>query len=433
MSRTAKNKKNKKILQTPKGMHDILPSEQPFWEKIDQNLEKIAEFYNFLKIDTPILESIELFERPLGEASEVVEKQMFVLKTKGGDSLVLRPEGTAPIARSYIQHGLSHVAQPLKLYYFGPMFRYEQPQSGRYRQFHQAGFEIISNRDDDPIYDVQVILVCYRLIESLKIKNFRIEVNSIGCKVCRPVYRHKLRDFYKGKEKDLCKDCQRRLKTNPLRVLDCKDSDCKERKQSAPIMLDNLCNNCTKHFKMVLEYLDELKLPYTLNHQLVRGFDYYNRTVFEIFTEGFDFAIAAGGRYDYLVEILGGRNASGVGGAVGLERLIEIIKSQNLALVAKEKPKIALIHIGDLAKKKSLGLIEKLRMAGVGVIDTLGKDMLKAQLRFADKIDSPLALILGQKEAVEENIIIRDMKTGAQETVPVEKLADAIKKKLKST
>jgi len=431
MPRIAKNKKNQKILQTPKGTHDILPSEQPLWEKIDQGLKKVAEFYNFLKINTPILEDMELFERPLGEASDVVEKQMFVLKTKGGDTLVLRPEGTAPIVRSYIQHGLSHVAQPLKLYYFGPMFRYEQPQAGRYRQFHQAGFEIISNRDDDPIYDIQVILACYRLIESLKIKSLRVEVNSIGCKVCRPAYRRKLKDFYKGKEKNLCGDCQRRLKSNPLRVLDCKDLDCKEFKQSAPILLDNLCNNCTKHFKTVLEYLDELKLPYALNHQLVRGFDYYNRTVFEIFAEGFNFALAAGGRYDYLAEILGGHNSPGVGGAVGLERLIEIIKSQNIILVAKEKPKIALIHIGDLAKKKSLGLIERLRMAGVAVVDTLGKDMLNAQLRFANKIDSPLALILGQKEAVEENIIIRDMKTGAQETVTLEKLADAIKKKLK--
>lgn len=418
----------KPTLHSPKGMHDILPADQPIWEKIRRAVKDVADFYNYLKIDTPMLENIQLFERPLGETSDVVAKQMFVIKTKGGDQLVLRPEGTASIARAYIQHGLSHVAQPLKLHYIGPMFRYEQPQAGRFRQFYQSGFEIVSN-DNDPIYDAQVILACYRMIEGLKIKNLRIEVNSIGCKNCRPVYRKKLVDYYKNKDKKLCKDCRYRLSSNPMRLLDCKDPNCKELKTDAPIFLDSLCTPCSRHFKSVLEYLEEIKLPYLLNHHLVRGFDYYTKTVFEIFSDGFDFAIAAGGRYDYLIEMLGGRLSPGVGGAIGLDRLVEIIKTANINLGIKSKPKIALIHIGELAKKKSLSLIEMLRDEGIDVFDLLGKESLNGQFRLANKMESKFALIVGQKEAVEESAIIRDMTTGAQETVMLNKLAKAIKKR----
>ncbi|MEK7590562.1 MAG: histidine--tRNA ligase [Patescibacteria group bacterium] len=419
----------KQILHNPKGMHDILPSDQPIWEKIHRAVKEVADFYNYLKIDTPILENIQLFERPLGETSDVVAKQMFVVKTKGGDQLVLRPEGTASIARAYIQHGLSHVAQPLKLRYTGPMFRYEQPQAGRFRQFYQSGFEIVSN-DNDPIYDAQVISACYRTIEELKIKNLRVEINSIGCKNCRPAYKKKLSDYYKNKDKKICKDCRYRLSSNPLRLLDCKDPNCKELKADAPIFLDSLCIPCSRHFKSVLEYLEEIKIPYLLNHHLARGFDYYTKTVFEIFAEGFDFAIAAGGRYDYLIEMLGGRLSPGVGGAIGLDRLVEIIKIANINLGIKLKPKIALIHIGELAKKKSLSLIEMLRGEGIDVFDLLGKESLTGQFRLANKMESKLALIVGQKEAVEESAIIRDMKTGAQETVMSNKLAKAIKKRI---
>lgn len=428
MPRKAKTKPTP--LQTPKGMHDILPQDQPLWNKIRRTVDEVSEFYNFLRIDTPIVEDVKLFERPLGEESDVVQKEMYTLKTKGGASLVLRPEGTAPIARAYIQHGLSHLAQPMKLVYIGPMFRHEQPQAGRFRQFYQAGFEILSS-DDDPVYDAQVILSCYRLIEDLKIKNLKIEINTIGCKVCRPGYKKRLADFYKGHEKEICKDCKKRLSVNPLRLLDCKNESCQAVKQSAPIILDNLCSSCTGHFKSVLEYLDELAVPYVLNQHLVRGFDYYTKTVFEMFVEGFDFAVASGGRYDYLVEMLGGKHTPGVGGAVGLDRLVTVIKEKNINLGIKAKPKISLIHIGELAKKKSLGLIEELRKSKIGVIEALGKESLKAQLRYADKMESPLALILGQKEAVEENIILRDMKTGAQETVALNKLVTAIKKRLK--
>lgn len=420
----------KKIIQSVKGMHDILPADQLYWEKISQKVKKVTDYYNFQKIDTPMVEYAELFERPLGETSEVVEKQMFFVKGKSGDRMVLRPEATAPIVRSYIEHGLSHLPQPLKLYYQGPMFRYEQPQSGRLRQFHQTGFEIISG-EDDPVYDAQIILVCARLLDELKLKNYSIQINSIGDRICRPNYRKKLVEYYKNKEKSLCPDCRRRLKINPLRLLDCKEAICVELRKEAPIFLDNLCSYCRKHFKAVLEYLEELNLTYALNPHLVRGFDYYTNTVFEIFHEGFDFAIAAGGRYNYLIDLLGGRSASGVGGALGVERLIEVIKGKNINLGRQPKPKIFLLYIGELAKKRSLSILENLRQANIDVLESLGKESFKAQLKAADKAGSPLALIFGQQEAFEDSIIIRDMKTGAQETVQLRKLTDVLKRKLK--
>lgn len=418
------------LITAPKGMHDILPPDQPVWDKIRRTAKDTADYYNFLRIDTPILEKAELFGRSLGATSDVIEKQMYLLKSKGGDELALRPEGTAPIARAYIEHGLSHLGQPLKLYYEGPMFRYEKPQAGRVRQLHQFGFEIISN-ENDAVYDAQIILACYRSLQDLKIKELNLQINSIGCARCRPNYRKRLVDYYKHKEKSLCVDCRRRLKLNPLRLLDCKEQQCIEMKKDAPNILDNLCSDCKKHFKKVLEFLEEVNLPYSLNHYLVRGLDYYTKTVFEIFAEGVNFALAGGGRYDYLFDIIGGRSAVGVGGAVGMDRLIEVVKAKNVNLLGKPKSKIYLVHVGDLAKIKALGLVEILREANIDVLESLGRDSLRGQLKAADKAGSALALIVGQQEVFEQSVMMRDMKTGAQETVPVKKIIDAIKRKLK--
>lgn len=418
------------IITAPKGMHDILPADQPIWRKIRKVAEGLADFYNFLRIDTPILEKAELFERSLGATTDVIEKQMFTLKSKGGDDLALRPEGTAAIARAYLEHGLSHLGQPLKLYYEGPMFRYEQPQAGRLRQFHQIGFEIISN-ENEPVYDVQIMLACYRFLEDLKLKNLVLQINSIGCAKCRPNYRKKLTEYYKNKEKSLCVDCKRRLKLNPLRLLDCKNESCQPFKQDVPNILDSLCSDCKKHLKKVLEFLDEVGVPYALNSLLVRGLDYYSKTVFEIFAEGFNFAVGGGGRYDYLMNLLGGRQANGVGGAIGLERLVEVIKAKEINLLGKTKPKITLVYVGEMAKGKALALVELLREASIDVAESLGKDSLRAQLKLADKLGSQYSLILGQQEVFEQSVIIRDMQSGAQETVPVKKVADVIKRKLK--
>lgn len=431
------NKAKMQNLQSPKGMHDILPQDQAMWDRVRKELQGISEYYHFRRIETTLLERADVFEKTLGETTDVVEKQMFVFSSKSGDRMVLRPEATASIVRAYLQHGLSHLGQPLKLFYMGPMFRKEQPQSGRFRQFHQAGFEILGG-DDEPVYDAQIILAMYRFLERLKIKGILIKVNSIGCRICRPNYRKKLIEYYKNPAFKLCHDCKRRLRENPLRLLDCKNESCQQYKPAAPISLDSLCVYCSKHLKSTLEFLDELKLAYQVDHQLVRGLDYYSRTVFEFFTEAvaedgqkFDFALGGGGRYDYLIEMLGGRPAGAVGGAFGLERVIEVMKSLKVSVSAKPKVTVFFVHIGELAKKKSLALIESLREEGIPMIESLGKDSLAAQLRSANKEGSAFALIYGQKEAFEESIIIRDLRNSVQETVPLKKLVNEIKKRLK--
>jgi histidyl-tRNA synthetase len=429
--KVVKAKKERIILQSPKGMRDILPIDQPFWEKVRNISQKIADSFNFLRIDTPVLEAVDVFERT-GEATDIVEKQMYFVKTKGENRLVLRPELTAPIVRAYIQHGLAKMPQPLKLFYTGPLFRYEQPQAGRFRQHHQVGFEILGG-SSDPIYDAFVILALFRLLEELKIKNLIIQINSIGCKSCRPVYIRKLQEYYRNKQGKICKDCRQRLPLRPLRLLDCKSESCGPIKAGAPIIIDRLCNSCKKHLQAVLEHLDALCVPYSINPYLVRGLDYYNGPVFEIFTEQSSevgFALASGGRYDYLAEMLGGGKTFGVGGGMGMERAVEVMKFQQSAGFTKNEPKVFLIHIGEEAKKKNLLIFEELRKAGIKVSESFGKESLKSQLRNADKANTTLTLILGQKEVFEETIIIRNMKTGVQETVPLAKVIDEVKKRL---
>ncbi len=399
---------------------------------------------------------------------DIIEKEMYFVKTKGGDRLVLRPEGTAPVVRAYIQHGLSKMSQPLRLFYIGPMFRHEQPQSGRFRQHHQVGFEILGG-NNDPIYDIFTILAPFRLLEELKIKNLMIQINSIGCKNCRSAYSKKIQEYYKGKQDKICKDCKKRLAIRPLRLLDCKNEKCAEIKIEAPIIIDKICANCKNHLKSILEHLDELSLPYSINPYLVRGLDYYNGMVFEIFSETkkeinvdllrqssseasnngnssdknngqnkeskektLNFTLASGGRYDGLAEMLGGPKISAVGGSVGIERAIEAMKFYGVSGVLKNEVKVFLIHIGEEAKKKNVFISEELRKAGIKTVEYFGKDSLKFQLRAADKGNASLTLIIGQKEVFEESVIIRNMKTGVQEAVPLKRVGEEVKKRIKS-
>ena len=411
-------------------MHDIVPADFPYWEKISKAHRDIADFYNFVPIETPVVEPLELYERTTGTATDIVEKQMFLIKARGSLELALRPEFTPGLARAYIEHGMSHLGSPLKLFTSGPLFRHEQPQAGRYRQFHQIECDIFS-LENDPIYDAQVILVLSRILESLRIKDVIISINSIGCRDCRPGYRKDLTQYYKSKKGSLCADCVRRLETNPLRLLDCKEEGCVALRKNAPIMIDHLCKACHDHFKLTLEYLDELKLGYVLDHYLVRGLDYYTNTVFEIVPQAGGSSLGGGGRYDYLVEDLGGKKTAAVGWAAGVERVIEYMKTQGITVASRTKTKPFFIYIGDLAKRRSLTLIEELRRADIDILESLGRESLKAQLRNADKFQSPIALIFGQKEAFEETIIIRDLKAGVQETVPLARMVESVKKKLR--
>jgi len=435
----SKNKKSRpkepqRMFRAPKGMHDILPSEQPYWERIESAVKELARFYNFSRIETPILESADLFRRTTGEESDIVQKEMYTLRTKGGDVLALRPELTPGISRAYLEHSLGRISQPQKLYHIGPVFRHDRPQLGRYRQFTQIGFEVIGGLND-PVYDAEVILIFTKLLDELKIKNTVLKINSIGCRVCRPIYRRQLQGYYKPYERELCADCARRLKTNPLRLLDCKNASCEKLKVKAPNFLDKLCTTCSSHFKAVLEHLDDLQISYVLDNQLVRGLDYYSRTVFEIFAEGAGEevgALPAGGRYDYLMETLGSHLTPAVGAACGIERLIAVMKAKDIKVSQKEVKRVFVVHAGKLAKRKALKLIKDLESEGIPISEALAKESLKAQLKMANRENAGLALILGQKEVYEGSVIIRDLKTGLQEAVALDKIVAEIKKRFKN-
>lgn len=422
----------KKIkLQTPVGMHDILPEDWVYFDKVFKTCKDVADFYGFERIETPILEKAELFLKGVGKNTDIVEKEMFEFKTKGGDHLVLRPEGTASIARSYMEHGMGSLPQPVKLWHFGPFFRHEKPQSGRYRQFWQFGFEILG--DSSPVLDAQIIQISFNILQELKLKDLVVEVNSMGCGHCRSYYKKLLVSYLRSRKNSLCANCRKRIKTNPLRVLDCKEEKCQRICSQAPQIVDHLCEECKLHFKQVLEFLDELGIPYDLNPYLVRGLDYYTKTVFEIKgkTDTGQGTFLGGGRYDNLIKALGGRETSACGGACGIERVINIMKESLPRGGKKSQPRVFIAQIGNLAKRKSLVLAEEFRKARIPIAESFNKDSLKAQLNKADKIGVEHCLIIGQKEAVEENVIIRDMSSGKQREVKMDKVVKEIKKLLK--
>jgi len=433
-------------------MRDILSEEQKYFQKILNVAENIAHFYGFEKIDTPILEETELFSKGTGLTSDIVQKQMYSLRTKGGDYLTLRPEFTPGIVRAYLEHGMKNLPQPVKFYSFGPLFRHEKPQAGRYRQFHQFNLEVIG--DESPVIDAQIIQIFYNLLNELKLKNLTVEVNSIGDNQCRPYYKKLLQNYFRSRESSLCVDCRRRMKENPLRILDCKEEKCQRVKSQAPQLIDHLCEECHSHFKQVLEFLDEIELPYHLNPYLVRGLDYYTKTVFEIFKEsprGDELsahlpsspkglvkeegvvrnALVGGGRYDNLVKLLGGEDTRASGASMGIERIITAIKEKEVKFSKSPSPQIFLAQLGNLAKRKSLKLMEEFRQNKIQVGESFGKDSLKVQMKVADRLGVRYTLLLGQREALEGTIIVRDMKSGNQETIKLDRAVKEMQKRLK--
>jgi len=426
--------KNTKF-QTLTGMHDILPEDQRYFDKIYEVVSEIADFYDFEKIETPILEDVDLFNKGTGQSTDIVKKEMYSFRTKGGDFIALRPEFTPSIARAYIQHGMNNRPQPLKLWAFGPCFRYERPQAGRYRQFWQFDFEIFGEKN--PVVDAQIAQISYNILKELKIKNLVIEVNSIGDNQCKPYYKKLLGNYLRNRNTSLCSDCRIRAKENVLRFLDCKEEKCQPVKAQAPQILDHLCDECKAHFKSFLEFLDETEIPYNLNPYLVRGLDYYTRTVFEIFSSEDEkenipkIALGGGGRYDNLVKFFGGKDTPACGVAVGVERIVELMKKQDIKFSKKKEVEVFLTQLGDLAKRKSLKLLEEFRKANIKVSESFGRDSLKAQLSRANKIEAKFTLIVGQKEALDGKVIIRDMKTGNQYSVSLENAVKEVKKRLK--
>jgi histidyl-tRNA synthetase len=428
--------KKLKGFQTLRGMKDILSGENKYWDFVRGRAENFASNYGYEFIETPILEETSLFTRAVGGETDIVSKEMFSFVDQGGENVCLRPEATASIARAYTQHGMINLPQPVKFFYFGPMFRHDRPQAGRLRSFHQFGFEAMG--DGHPIIDAEIIFLVFNLLEELGLRA-NVQINSIGCSRCREPYKTKLVNYYRDRRSSLCEDCKKRLVKNPLRLLDCKKEGCQPPKEEAPQIVDYLCEDCKNHFVRVLEYLDEVNVPYNLNPYLVRGLDYYTKTVFEFFSEEAagaepqrQDALGGGGRYDNLIEFLGGRSAPACGAALGVERIILKLKETNVPAPPIPSPEIFLAQLGEQARKKIFGLIESLRKSGFRVAHSLSKEGIKKQLEIANKLGAKYGLILGQKEVLDGTIIARDMEGGAQEIVDFSKVVQEMRKKIRS-
>ena len=410
------------LYQAPRGTTDILPEEQAYWRYIEQKAAEICRLYGYQRIDTPVFEDTNLFSRTAGEDTDIVQKEMYTFADRGGDSMTLRPEGTAPVCRAYLEHGMNNLPQPVKLYYISPIFRYDRPQAGRYRQHHQFGCEIIG--DADPAIDAQVIDTAWQFYQSLGLDKLVLKLNSIGCKQCRPGYLTALQEYYVKYSASLCPDCQSRQKRNPLRLLDCKNPSCQQIADSAPSSTDCLCPECASHFRQLQHYLTLFGLTPAVDHRLVRGLDYYTRTVFEIQpeVEGGQSTIGGGGRYDNLIEELGGKSTPAIGFGTGIERIILNLKRQDIPVPALPAPQLFIACIGDEAKDQAIKLAAMLRKDGIGVLEATGSKSLKAQLRQANNLNMRFAVIIGEEELKNNTVILRDMSTAEQETVPLDKL-----------
>lgn len=419
-----------------RGMKDIIFDENKYWDLVIKKASDLAEIYGFKKIQTPILENLELYRKSTGETSDIVSKEMYNFVDKNGEKVAIRPEITPSLVRAYVENGMLNMPHPVKMFSYGPIFRHEKPQAGRYRQAHQFDLEIFG--EDSPVADFLLMLVTYNLFSELQI-DIELQINNIGCKICRTEYIKKLTAFYKerGNRSRLCNDCKRRLEKNPLRLLDCKEPDCASLKEDAPPIIDFLCDDCKKKFTRVLEYLDEMNIPYNLNLSLVRGLDYYTGTVFEIWAKeegeknaSNQLSLGGGGRYDTLVELFGGRPTPTCGLAIGIERTVAKIKTSGIPLEKEEKKIIFIAQLGDVARRKAMGLFEELRKSGLRVKQAFTRDSLKDQLEEANNLGAKLTLILGQKEMNDKTIIIRDMESGNQEIIDYKKIKTEVEKRI---
>lgn len=441
MGRRPKNKaeapKPVKILRfkTPsilRGMKDILPNEQLYWDYIDKKAKELAKKYNYQKISLPILEEKNLFQRSIGKQTALISKELFCFSDPCNMNVCLRPEARSSIVRAYIKHGMSALSQPVKLYHSGPMFRYERPQSGVYRQFNQIGFEALGQ--NNPIMDAQLILLSHNFFKLIDIK-ISLQINCIGCLACRPNYTKELTKFLKGKKSRICGECKKWITKDPLRALECAEKNCLLVKEECPQIIDWLCEDCKDHFVSVLEYLDELDIPYELNPHLVKSKGYYTKTIFEILPseEGelnIQNALGGGGRYDNLVETLDGKPVGACGLAIGAERVINQIKKQNSHIREEEKPVVFLAQLGEGARKKGLILFENLHKENIYAIESFSTDSLKEQLELATKKGVKFTLILGQKEVMDNTCLLRDMEGGMQEIIDFKKIIPELKKKI---
>jgi histidyl-tRNA synthetase len=420
-----------KKYSVPRGTYDILPSESYKWQYIKRIFREVTAEFNFQEIVTPIFEQTDVFERSVGDSSDIVQKEMYRFQDKKGRNFALRPEGTASVVRSYVENNLGFSGGNTKLYYIGPMFRYDRPQKGRYRQFYQYGIENIGS--DNPFFDAEIIAFGYTFLKKLGLKNFELEINSIGCANCSKDYDEALVEYFTPSLDKMCSDCNERIAKNPKRLLDCKVHSCKEIAKDAPNMLEYLDEDCRRHFELVQKYLKQMKISFKVNPKIVRGLDYYNKTAFEFLDNnlGAQNALIGGGRYNGLVEQFGGKDTPGIGFAGGFERLILSMETEKVSFGKYSKPDVFLVAIGDKAKDLTSNLLLELRSKNIKAEYNPDKESLKAQMKAADKENASVTLILGEDEIAANSIVIKEMKTGEQQEIRRNELIAFLQNKLK--
>ena len=416
------------LTQAPKGTRDVLPAESYRWQALESKMRKAAALAGYREVRTPVFEHTELFARGIGDTTDVVQKEMYTFEDKGKRSVTLKPEGTAGAVRCFVEHNLYAEPLPCKMYYLdAPIFRYENPQSGRLREHHQFGMECFGAKE--ATVDAELILTAYHLLQELGVSNLSVEINSIGCPNCRPVYHKRLKEFLGERINDMCETCRERFDRNPLRVLDCKEKKCQELTKDAPSMLDLLCDECKNHFDQLQKCLDGAGIPYRVNPRIVRGLDYYTKTVFEIVTETPDgkLTVCGGGRYDNLVEQIGDQSIPAVGFGMGLERVLMLLDSEGIEIPKPEWYEVFVTYMGE-NQQKAFALVQQLRAEGIKAdMDHVGRS-LKAQFKYANKTGAPVTAVIGDDEAANGTVKLKKMADGTELTVKVEEAAEAVRK-----
>ena len=412
--------------QLPRGTKDLLPEDERYWRFVLETAERVCRSFGYRRIETPMFEDADLFLRGAGAGTDVVEKEMYIFEDRGGDRLALRPEGTANVCRAYLEHGMQTLPQPVRLFYFSPIFRYDRPQAGRFRQHTQVGVEAIG--DGDPLVDAEVIDLLAGFYDALGLTGITLQLNSIGDQECRPAYIDSLRSYYGERLDDVCADCRVRYEKNPLRLLDCKEERCQPLIAGVPLISERLCEPCAMHFATLRSYLEALEIPYTVNPRLVRGLAYYTRTVLEFQPqeEGGQSTVGAGGRYDGLIELLGGQPTPGIGFGTGIERIILNLKRQDAPVAELDGPRVYVAHTSEAARAPALRVAHRLRDGGVATVVGGGGRSLKAQLRHAGGLGARYVAILGDRELAQGEVTLKDMRDGSQRSLAEDKLLSEV-------
>ncbi|MDY5435764.1 histidine--tRNA ligase [Peptostreptococcus porci] len=417
------------VISAPRGTKDITPKESYKWNFLENKFKEICSIYGYEEIRTPIFEHTELFKRGVGDTTDIVQKEMYSFVDKGDREITLKPEGTAGVVRAFIEHKMNADAQPTKLFYITPCFRYERPQSGRQRQFHQFGVEAIGG--DSPSLDAEVIALAMQFLNELGLNDLSVSINSVGCPVCRESYNRLLKDYLLQKSDVLCDLCNDRREKNPMRVIDCKNETCQSNIVDIPLMADHLCEDCQKHFETLKEYLDEMDIRYSVDKKIVRGLDYYKRTAFEIISNdlGSQSTVCGGGRYDGLVELIGGpKGFSGIGFGMGVERLLLTLEANEIEIENPNKTDIFIVTIGEKAKLKSFSLLKELRKEHFSADKDHLDRSVKAQFKYSNKINSRFTIVIGEDELEKDEASLKDMETGEQRLIKISEIVDELKK-----